>query len=131
MLILLTLCWLVFWIYIGKTEGFKWTTTPKIVTAANYHILRTNTTASVLGIAMFSGIGFVHLSVFQMALFTIYANLATWPLYEMALNWVNWGKFFPNKGQYVFGSVSFHHPPPQLVLCLSPLGWVLVFLFIK
>ena len=121
----LFLAWLTFWITIGMTEGFKWTLTPEIVTAANYHIFRTVTTASVLGIALLSGLAFQNSSFLQMCILTVLLNLGTWPLYEMALNWVNWGKFFPDKGAYVFGSVQFHHPPPQLVLALAPVGWIL------
>jgi hypothetical protein len=94
----LFLAWLTFWITIGMTEGFKWTLTPEIVTAANYHIFRTVTTASVLGIALLSGLAFQNSSFLQMCILTVLLNLGTWPLYEMALNWVNWGKFFPDKG---------------------------------
>lgn len=124
----LFLSWLTFWITIGMTEGYKWTDTPKTVTAANYHVFRSITTASVLCIAILSGISFRGVSVPHMAEVTVLLNLGTWPFYEMALNWVNWGMFFKDKGDFVFGPVKWHHPPPQLVLALAPLAWVALFL---
>lgn len=127
----LFVAWLTFWVTIGMTEGYKWTLTPKIVTAANYHVFRSITTAAVLGIAIFSGIIFKSLSVFEVVFLTIVINLGTWPLYEMALNWVNWGMFFKDKGDFVFGPVKWHHPPPQLVLALAPLAWLALFLTLR
>ena len=80
----------------------------------------------MLGIAILSGLLFRGVGILDAAYTTLLMNLSTWPLYEMSLNWVNWGTLFPNKGNFVIGPVKFHHPPPYLIMFMAPVGWTLL-----
>jgi hypothetical protein len=124
---LLTIAVLLYWFTMGATEGFKWTQTPKMVTARNYHVFRALSTFGVL-LQGFACAGLVSLGMpwFQFVLVFLANHLIFWPIYELTLNWVNWGTLFPDKGIFVLGPVKFRHPPARLIPLVSLVGIILL-----
>lgn len=113
---------LIFWATLGATEGFKWTPAPNLVTDKNYHIFRAFTNGAFLisiGMApfVFSGYSIV-LVIFNLLAITAFS----WSFYEMMLNYVNHGSFIHQKSDFVFGNVTFKHPPAVLIPIIGIIG---------
>jgi hypothetical protein len=130
MIALLGIATLMYWFTMGATEGFKWTPTPKMVTADNYHIFRSFSTLGVMLMGFSSGFlilsGCLPMDFFK---YSVGFHMMFWPVYEMTLNWVNWGTFFPDKGMFVFGPIKFHHPPANLIPLVSLAGLIFILVF--
>jgi len=115
---------IIFWGTLGATEGFKWTPKPNMVTSKNYHVFRAFTNGAflvALGLAPAVLTGLV-IKVLIFKLFVI--TCASWPVYEMILNYVNHGAFIHQKSDFVFGDITFKHPPVILIPILSVIALV-------
>lgn len=112
---------MLFWSTLGATEGFKWTGSPKIVNAKNYHIFRAFTNGAFLLALIIAPLIFNDISITQIALKVFITLCASWPVYEFALNYVNHGKILKQKGDFVFGDKTFKHPPVILI----PILWII------
>lgn len=118
-----------FWVSLGMTEGFKWTNVPTFVTSKNYHIVRGFTNAAFLLMPIVAYLSFASFG--SLFISTLLANICGWGLYEMALNYVNFGKFLHQKDDFVLGDHTFKHPPAIMIPFISTFAgiWYIIFNF--
>ena len=122
----------IFWATLGATEGFKWTSTPNLVTAKNYHIFRGFTNGAFLVTIGLSPYVLSGLSIPLFLLYIFIVTATTWPVYELVLNYVNHGSFIHQKSDFVFGNMKFRHPPAiiiPIIGIIALVGWVYMIYF--
>lgn len=106
------------------TEGFKWTDKPMFVNSKNYHIIRGITNITVIALPIIS-INLINVDIYKLVILSI---LISWPLYELSLNYVNFGKFLYQKGEFILGNLKLKHPPVILYPIISLISLITFFI---